>query len=414
MNVLFLTIAPPYPPNDGGRIRTFNLMRQAAKQHSVNLVAFLPQDRPDDSWMPIREICAEVHLLSAPAVKRTTPAQKLTMMFRRQPSALHLYQSSEMETLLRELVQRRATDLVHVVEPYMIPYVKKLDGPARVMDHTDIEALKQRRLLFTDPKRYRPYWWLRWLEHFRWQAFEIESLAWFDAHCAVSERDAAYFRRHAPDAPVFSVPNGVDVDHLRPRLDPANEPTLLYLGSMDYPPNADAALWFAVRVLPIIREAVPGVRLLIVGRNPAPQVLALGVQPGIRVTGTVPDVRPYYEQAHALVVPLRSGGGTRLKILEALATGVPVVSTSLGAEGLDLRHGVDFLVADTPDALAEQTIRVLSDATLRASLAEHGRSMVTTHYRWDMIGRNLLNVYESAAGRRRKSERPGNTVRAGS
>lgn len=403
MRVLFLALEPPYPPNDGGRIRTYQLLRQLAQRGQVTLLAFEPAKQPDADWSPLQAVCDEVHVLPRPVVGRAGAAERLRLLRRRLPQASRLYDSETMAARVQTLLAAGDFDLLHVNELYLARYASLAGQTPRVMDHTDVEALKQRRLLRADRRRTTPYGWLRWVEHWQWQAFERRSLAWFDAHSAVSEGDAAYFRRYARGAPVAVVPNGVDAAAITVRPDPAGSPTLLYVGSMDYQPNAAAVLEFVRGSWPLIRQAAPDSRLLVVGRNPPSEVQRLAQEPGIVVTGTVPDVRPYYEQAHALVVPLRSGGGTRLKILEALAAGAPVVSTAVGAEGLDLTPGRDFLLADTAQELAAQSLRLLADPALRAALATQGRQTVIERYDWSEIGGRLLHVYETAIARRRGS-----------
>lgn len=377
-------------------------MRHLAAEHSITLAAFAPHNPIDATWTPIREFCADVHLLPEPIIGRPRLAERLRMLRQRRPTALRLYYSASLATLLQQLVRVQAYDLIHVDEPYMIPYVESLAGLAKVMDHMDVEVIKQRRHLLKDAKRFQPYWWLRWLEHFQWRSFEIESLAWFDAHCAVSEHDAAYFTRHMPEVPAYVIPNGVDITGVQFRPDPSGEPTLLYVGSMDYLPNEDAVLWFSDRVWPSIKAAIPQACFVIVGRDPTPEVRALANRPGIQVTGTVPDVSPYYRGAHALVVPLRIAGGTRLKILEAMAAGVPVLSTKVGAEGLNIVSGTDLLTADTPQAFAEQAIRLLNEKNLRTSLAMQARRTVEANYDWRPIGERLVEVYRLAIIRQQK------------
>lgn len=400
MRVLFLALEPPYPPNDGGRIRTFQLLRQLGRQCEITLLAFESAKEPEADWSPLREICREVHVLTRPAVGPSSAGQRLRLLSQRLPQAIRLYDSGPMADLLQASLAGGCYDILQVNELYLARYASLARQTPRVMDHTDVEARKQRRLLLADPQRYTPYWWLRWVEHWQWQALERRSLSWFDAHSAVSDGDAGYFRRHARGASVLVVPNGVDAASISPRPDPAGPPTLLYVGSMDYQPNAEAVLDFARHAWPSIRQAAPDVRLLVVGRNPPPEVRRLAGEPGIVVTGTVPDIQPYYRQAHALVVPLRTGGGTRLKILEALAAGVPVLSTAVGAEGLALIPGRDFLLAETPQDFAAQTVRLLADPDLRAALAARGRQTVTARYDWGAIGDRLLEVYEMAIARR--------------
>jgi glycosyltransferase involved in cell wall biosynthesis len=197
---------------------------------------------------------------------------------------------------------------------------------------------------------------------------------------------------HLDGTPMRVVPNGVDTDFFRPstgREDPAG---LLFTGAMNYAPNADGVLHFCTEILPAIHAAIPETSLAVVGRNPPPRIQGLGTDK-IAITGTVRDVRPWMHRAAVFVVPLRVGGGTRLKILEALACGRAVVSTALGCEGLDVTDGEDILIADTPAAFADAVVRCLRDPGLRQRLGSRGRTLVERRYRWDAIGRGLSDFY---------------------
>jgi glycosyltransferase involved in cell wall biosynthesis len=218
----------------------------------------------------------------------------------------------------------------------------------------------------------------------------------FDAVVTVSALDAQRLREQLPPGrgPALAViPNGVDVETFQP-LPPAPEPVILFMGTLGYEPNIDAVQFFATEVLPRVRQAVPAARFVIAGQHPAPGVLALAQLPGVTVTGAVPDVQPVYAQAQVVVVPLRAGGGTRLKILEALALGRPVVTTTIGNEGLDLLDAEHLRVADGAAALAQAVIELLRDPAQRAALAVRGRARVVERYGWPQLAAQQLALYE--------------------
>ena len=200
---------------------------------------------------------------------------------------------------------------------------------------------------------------------------------------------------------VFVLANGVDLDYFRPdavTTRRAAVPTVLFCGAMDYTPNVDALRWYFAEIHGLLRAQIPELRVLIVGKAPVAEVQAYATQPGVTVTGGVPDVRPYYQQAWLQIVPLRIGGGTRLKIPESMALETPVVSTTIGAQGLDLRHGTDILLADTPAEFATQTARALRDAGLRTRLAQAGRATVMARLAWPMLGQQLSEFYAKRFG----------------
>jgi glycosyltransferase involved in cell wall biosynthesis len=243
--------------------------------------------------------------------------------------------------------------------------------------------------------------------------FEQRALDEFDAHVTVSERDAKRLRILNSKARIFVIENGVDAAHYseeqlehayvawRAQQVPSNSPIrnrIVFVGSMDYHANIDGAVNFSREVWPHLRERKPDLNFTIVGRDPTPEVRELALIPGIEVTGTVDDVRPYYREAIAAVVPLKVGGGSRLKMLEALAAGVPVVSTTLGAEGLEVNHNQNILIADTNEKMVEAIIRLIEQPEQRKELSDAGRALVSKRYDWTTIGASLFKTFQQLVG----------------
>jgi glycosyltransferase involved in cell wall biosynthesis len=215
-------------------------------------------------------------------------------------------------------------------------------------------------------------------------------------------------RKHVTRSqPIEVIPNGVDLDYFQPNPSfGAKEPhpTILFCGAMDYNPNVDGLRWYFSEMHAQIADAIPGLQMWIVGKDPVPEVKAYAKLPNVTVTGGVPDVRPYYQKAWLQVVPIRIGGGTRLKIVESLAMGTPVVSTTMGAQGLDLRHGHDALLADSELDFIEETIRGLRDSALRQQLVREGRRTVASRLSWDGLGSRLREIYSEIFPKSRKVE----------
>jgi glycosyltransferase involved in cell wall biosynthesis len=211
--------------------------------------------------------------------------------------------------------------------------------------------------------------------------------------------DEVFLRQHVdPHAPVMVVANGVDLDYFHPSSAPdarAVEPTVIFCGAMDYSPNVDALRWFFDSIHEKLLQLCPAARVLVVGKNPIAEVKAYASRPGVTVTGGVPDVRPYYRRAWLQMVPLRIGGGTRLKIVESLAIGTPVVSTTIGAQGLELKHGENILLADDADSFAGEIARSLSDPALLQRIGENGISTATDRFGWPAIGARLADRYDT-------------------
>jgi glycosyltransferase involved in cell wall biosynthesis len=232
------------------------------------------------------------------------------------------------------------------------------------------------------------------LESRRFRRYDERNLAQYRRLIAVSDRDAAELYGTGP--PIDIVPNGVATEAIEP-LSPADgAPTLLFTGTMAYPPNAEGIVWFARDVWPLVRSKVPEAQLLVVGRDPPRQVQALTRDPAIEVSGWVPDMAPYFARSTAAVVPLRSGGGTRLKVLEAMASGRTVISTTVGAEGIDAEPGTQILLADEPHAFADTTVRVLRNPGLRDDIAARGRRLVEERYDWGALGDRFADALAMA------------------
>jgi glycosyltransferase involved in cell wall biosynthesis len=222
----------------------------------------------------------------------------------------------------------------------------------------------------------------------------------FDCCVVVSPAERELLQRALPEVRPVVIENGVDCAQLQPLPESAPGSGLLFAGVMSYPPNTDGVMFFARSILPRIRAFVPDAKLFIVGHSPPERVKALGSEPGIEVTGYVNDILPYYRLSNVTVVPLRAGGGTRLKILESMALGRAVVSTTAGCAGLDVRHGVHLLVADHPQQFADCVVQLLGDDALRAELAGNARRLVEEHYDWPTIGGRLALAHREILARR--------------
>jgi glycosyltransferase involved in cell wall biosynthesis len=239
--------------------------------------------------------------------------------------------------------------------------------------------------------------WLKWRLLQGWDARLARR---FDAVVTVSDLDRNRLLARWPGGArrVAVIPNGVDTEALQPLPPAPAPPTLLFVGTLGYEPNMDAAQFLATEIFPRVRAVCPAARLVIAGQHAAPSVLALAPLPQVSVQVNVADLRPLYQQAQVVVVPLRAGGGTRLKILEALALGRPVVSTTIGAEGLDLAAGAQLRLADSAEAFAQAVLDLLGDPAAAAALAERGRAAVAARYAWPLVAARALAHYRQLVG----------------
>ena len=291
-----------------------------------------------------------------------------------------------MRVPLRRLLSSQGFDVV-VLHLYVVELANEVEDVATILVQENVESDIARR---AQTQADNPVHWLR--DGLMWRkllAFEQRWVRRFSVCVAVSERDAAMLREMSPATQVHVVPNGVDSRSFALQTNQRDAETLLFFGTLSYGPNVEGLIWFCQDVLPIVRASKPDVVLEVVGLNPPPRVAELGELPGIHVTGFVPDIRPKLWSATTCVVPVLAGGGTRLKILEALAAGCPVISTTVGAEGLELMDGKHLLIADDPKEFARDVVALLESDALRHRLAEGGRRAVAEKYDWQQIAPRL-------------------------
>ncbi len=393
MKILFLSPTVPYPLTDGGRIRVYNLLKQIAENNEVTLLALETQPTDVDSISQIQQYGITVHLVKhLHTLPRVSLPTLLTALFRRQPITVARYNVPTYRQKLQELLASESFDIIHYEMFHTAQFHSEADPPS-VLSQQNVDSAIWYRL--TDETSNIFYKFAYWTQQIAFKRYERVLSPRFDAVTCTSEIDAAIFEKHCPSDIVKVIPNGVDVTHFTPEFESEDAAHLIYIGSMDWYPNEDAVSFFADEVLPIISESVHNVKFTIVGGNPSEHVQGLADGDGIVVTGRVSEIVPYFSAATVFVVPLRIGSGTRLKILEALAMGKAVVSTTVGAEGLALQNREEIMIADEPNHFAEAVIQLLTDPELRKKIGENGRKRVEQDYDWRNIGQKLLTVYES-------------------
>jgi len=416
--ILFLTPQLPYPPEQGAALRNYSLICQVARQHLVSLLTFAPDDHPGCG--PLQELCHLVHTVPPP--ERTRSDRLRTLALTRLPDMARRLESGPFTAALRDLVTREPYDIVQIEGIEMAPYgllVRRWLGerspagpqgedgrgaerasPALVFDDHNAEYVLQRRACLADA--VRPGRWPAALYSLvQWQRlarFERRVCRQADQVVAVSAADARALRRLEPSLSPLVVPNGVDTGRYRPDLIdtlPLRHPAVVFTGKMDYRPNVDAVLWFHRRVWPRVLVQAPDAHWYVVGKSPHPRLAPLMADPSVTVTGWVPDVLPYLAGADVVVAPMRTGGGTQLKVLEALAAGRPLVTTTFGAEGVGLTPGQHALVEDDPAGQAQAIITLLTDRAAAQTMAMAGRELVVASYDWAVVTASLEGVYAS-------------------
>ncbi len=401
--ILLLTPQSPWPPRQGTAVRNWHIAGLLAQRYQLTLLTF----GDPKSVAPLRQEGIEPVLVATPPV-RSIWRRAFELFSTTTPDLVRRLRSPAMTaTLVRTLDDARAEG-----QPFTVVQVEGLEMAgyglaarawsrqsampiALVYDAHNAEWLLQHRAWQTDLRR--PAGWpgaaYSLAQTVKLRRFESRFLTQVDGVIAVSPADQMALQRLAPDQRIIEVPNGVDTKYYyaadRAREVPGR---CVFIGKMDFRPNIDAMTWFASQVWPLVRLAAPQAELRIVGRQPVRRVLALRGN-GIAVVGEVADVRPELEAAAVVLAPLRVGGGTRLKILEAMAMAKAVVATSLGAEGLAVNAGKELLVADKPADLAQAVLMALQDPQLRARLGERARERVAADYRWENLVPRMASLY---------------------
>ncbi|MCL6543968.1 MAG: glycosyltransferase [Bryobacteraceae bacterium] len=402
MRILFFAPHQLWPLTTGARVRDFHLARALAKRCEVTFLELL---HPNDSKAAAVPEAGFARVVTASRGRTYGPGQLLRGLVGPLPVTAWNCYSREAAKQLERLLEEHRFDAVHIVGSPLaayLPLVLRAPGrPAVLMDWHNIESVLMRRYAQKAPSLAHRLFALRTARLL--EKLENRLLAVCGAHVTVSENDRQALLVRCPGAQVHCIPNGVDVRHYSEvcaaNLNAAGgEPRntrrrLLFVGSMDYFANIDGVRWFCQRVWPELETKHPDLDFVIVGRNPAPEVRALA-SPRVMVTGEVEDTRPFYRGAEAAVVPLRVGGGSRLKVLEAMAAGVPVISTRLGAEGLEAEPNEHYLLADEADEMARAIDRLLSSREVARALSGAAQQFVSVRYDWETLGRRLADLHQ--------------------
>jgi sugar transferase (PEP-CTERM/EpsH1 system associated) len=404
MRLLLLTPQLPYPPHQGTSLRNFNLIAQLAKRHRVCLLTFLEPDQSLDDAGPLLDMCEWIDTVPVP--RRSSSLRLRQMLTTRRPDMAWRLWSPAFHDRLAIRLAEAPLDVVQIEAIELAPYMPTISRARResaeprpliVYEDHNAEWVLQKRACLTDlriPGRWPAavYSLVQWM---RLKRYEADVCRRADFVVAMSEADRDAILAIAPEVPVTIVPNGVDLDKYTGYDGPAQPFDLVFTGKMDFRPNVDAMLWFGREVWPLIRQQRPEAKLAIVGQRPHSRLDPLREVAGITVTGWVPDVRPYIAGATVYVAPLRVGGGTRLKLLQAMAMEAAIAATSLGAEGFPVTHGRELLLADTPASFAQAILALLDDPEQRAQLGAAARRFVETTYGWDALVPKLEALYDS-------------------
>lgn len=394
MRVLFLTSEIPYPPTDSNRATMYYLFRRLHDRHDITVLALSSGETPEAA-AKVREVVKELIIVDHKLKK--TFGRRFASLFSVWPFGVLLFRNAQYARTLDRLLRREKFDVIVGGNINMAHYAAAVEGTPKVVAPLDAFSLYYRRQMKHAPNPAAFVY--SFLQYWKVRRYERLMYSKYDACVLVAPRDAEIIRGLCPGLPIYFAFSGADIPPLAPA---AKTPGMIaFSGVMDYPPNVDAVTYFANEIFPLIKKEVPTASFHIVGKNPVPQVKALGERPGIVVTGEVPDVKEYIKQAEVYVVPMRLGSGMKMKIVEALAVALPVVTTTVGAEGMYLVAGRDILVADSPADFAAAVVKLLGDEKLRQEYGAWGRQAVESTYTWDANAKAWEEILTSVAAARK-------------
>lgn len=411
MHILFLTQILPFPPASGPKVKTWHVLRYLSEcGHKITLASFIrPEEMPfiDD----VKKVCYAVHAIPVRRSRIKDGMYFLRSQISGRPFLVERDDLSEMRSLVKHIVSSEHVDVIHADQLTMTQFAFPLsvpDGkkPVLVFDAhnavwTITERMKQNAAFYLKPPLA--------VETRQIKRYEAMIVNDFDVTLAVTEPDrlalleAFHQHGYSRTAPISVIPIAVDTRQIQPVPRRQESFNILTMGTLYYPPNADGIRWFIQQVLPRVRQKLPNVRLTIIGKNPPKDFQKLAADPQNRIvtTGFVPELDPYFAEAAITVVPVRAGGGMRVRILEAFARAAPVVTTTVGLEGIDAHPGEDVLVADSPEKFAESVIQLLQDQELQQRISMNGRRLVEAKYDWQVVLRELETVYKTLDGKGR-------------
>ncbi len=393
MNILFLTSRFPYPPHRGDKLKMYNLLKRLSRRHAITLLSFVSGARDLSYVGDIEQLGVRVETVRLPMWRSLL--NSLLALTGSDPLQVRYYASRTMRARLRTLLMEKEYDVVHVHLIRMAQYCRSDRSRARVLDLTDAGSLYLERFHRTTRNPVKKF--LLGIELKRLRLYEAV-IGEFSASLVCSSVDLDVLAARAKDANLSVLLNGIDLEYFTPGVGRISDPLrIIYTGNLSYFPNSDGVLFFVRDVFPLIKKENPGVTLYIVGKDPPRKVKKLASS-NIVVTGFVEDIRTEYLRSSVAIAPVRFGAGTLNKVLEPMALGIPVVATSVGAEGLLLESGRHLLVADTAAEFASCVNRLLASERLRSELGENAMRIVRARHDWDVVTDSLEKIYRQCAG----------------
>ncbi len=403
MKILLISQILPYPPKGGGPQRNYNLLKECSKTNEIHMLAFyrkshqVNSSKLQEATNAMKQYCEKIEVFKIPADHNRILWYLLLLfnLFSPLPYSVWLYSSRKMKKAVTRYLDTNSYNIMEIGEIGLANYAKLAPEIPKILIHQNVES----QLLFRR-KKFVGNWLAKgylWWQSLKLKRFERSAGKLFDFHTTVSEADKKTLLKICPQGRIAIIPNGVDTDYFKATNDKMEPNSLIYVGGMTWFPNYDAMLYFIGEILPLIRAEIPDIRLYCVGRQIDNRFHDMArEEASLKIHGFVDDVRPLITKASVFIVPLRIGGGTRLKIVDALSMGKAIVSTSIGCEGLKVTDGKEIVIADSSDKFAGKVVELLRDARLRNSLMNNARKTALEIYSWKIIAPELIKVYQKA------------------
>ena len=399
MNILVVDRSPPCNLLQGNALIGQHLFRRLRHHHRLTIICPAPAQEIERYHAELDEMFDAVHLVprERPIAALAGSLEPTVARIGRAPGrSFDIASSRAFQARLASILRAGSFDVIHTRQLPMAAITGPLKHPAKLLELIDSETLQAARRVRRDVPQSK-------VRAVAARLVEQRAVRQFHAITTVADADAAVIRQLAPRVPVHVTPNGVDAAYFAP-IDLVEEPeTVLFFGAMSFPPNVSAVLHYYNDILPLVRRELPGVRLVIAGRDPAPQIAALASDPSVTVTGMVDDMRPWLARATVTICPMVSGSGIKNKVLEAMAMARPIVSTTLGIEALDVVSGRELVVADTPADFAAGLVNLLRDREARRRMGAAGRDLVVRRYSWEACAASYDTIYAQLAARREQA-----------
>jgi polysaccharide biosynthesis protein PslH len=402
--ILWLSHFVPYPPKGGCFQRSYNLIKEISSKNDLYLISLKHKDSTHPDFdiniakSELEKLCKEVIIIdiSSSTSRAALYASAFKSLFTITPLSVNLFKSEKMHEAIRRMVHSTKFQVVHFDTISMAEYIKDIGDVPMVVNHHGVESYMINRRVENEPNFLNKLYLM--IEGYKLEKYEKRYCERFDMNLAVSELDKELFKKITGVENMEVVENGVDIDYFSPSDSIKKDKSIIFAGRLDQYSNRESILYFCEKVWPLIKIKHPDVRFTIIGNNPPAKLAEIaGNDKNIELLGYVDDVRPYFANAMISVCPIKDGGGTRIKILDALAMGMPIVSTSIGCEGIDITSGADVLIADTPEKFADKVDWIITDAGKRQSMSYYARKTAEDKYSWKAIGEKLDRLYSRYA-----------------